>query len=141
MWQAVKIWSIAEFAFDQPSWLCPICDGVWGIDGWGKRPCVLVPSQNKARLSLKQLPQWVKLLMLPAMSFIALANPKWSANLSRGLLLRLQAVVSLTQFAYGWWRWRDLQYFARAAYTLPSLRSQRCDIISLAPTAALRRSD
>jgi hypothetical protein len=37
---------------------------------------VSVPSHNKARLSLKQLAQWVKLLMLPATSFIALANPK-----------------------------------------------------------------
>jgi hypothetical protein len=42
--------------------------------------------------------------------------------------LRLQVVVSLTQFAYGWWRWQDLQYFARAAYPLPPLRSRRCDI-------------
>jgi hypothetical protein len=36
----------------------------------------------------------------------------------------LQAVAGLTQFAYGWWRWRDLQYFAPAAYPPPPLRSQ-----------------
>jgi hypothetical protein len=52
---------------------------------------------------------------MPAESFIVLASPKWSANSSPRSLLRLQAKVSLTQFAYGWWHWRGSQYVARAA--------------------------
>jgi len=46
--------------------------GAWGgVSGWGKRPCQLIPSQHKVRLSLKQLPQWAKPLTLRARSFIA----------------------------------------------------------------------
>jgi hypothetical protein len=53
-----------------------------------------------ACLSLKQLLQWAKLLTLPAKSLIALASPKWCANLSPNELLQRQARVSLTPFAY-----------------------------------------
>jgi hypothetical protein len=40
-------------------------------------------------------------------------------------------VVRLTHFAYGRWRWRDLQYFARAPYrqrsvNIPFARVNRC---------------
>jgi hypothetical protein len=52
-------------------------------------------------LSLKQLPRWVKLLILRASNFIAVASPKWCENSSQKELLHLQAKVNLARCAYG----------------------------------------
>src|SRR5215475_5946364 len=71
-----------------------------GREGWrlgAKRPCQLIPSENKARLILKQLPRWAGLLTLPARNFVRSASFKWSANLSPNELLRRHAKAILSR--------------------------------------------